>query len=136
MTLQLIPLPYDKLEASRNVWLPFVKGIAERQGCHVEQRLADIYSGNVGIILVWDAEAKQARGLCGYSVLDRGGSPAAKLVWLTGRRSELVSLYDQLENYFRRQGCVRMVALARPGWSKDLKRWGYRLTHVEYEKAL
>ncbi len=132
MSLRLLPIPLDRLEESRNLWLPFVASIAKRQRCYVEQRLADIYSGNVALILVWDGE--KATGLIGWSAVIRGPVRIAKLVWVTGNLSALRALYEPLELQFRSLGFAGMSAMARPGWHKDMKRWGYRMTHVEYEK--
>ena len=137
MSLELVPVRSDQLEASRHLWFPFVAAIAKRQRCYMEQRLADIYSGNVALILVWDNEAKQARAIIGYSILQRGADRALKLIWATGDdRPEWLGLYAQLERWAIDAGCKSISAVARPGWSKDLKEWGYKLTHVEYEKEL
>lgn len=135
MSLALVPIPLDKLEETRGHWFPFVASIAKRQRCFVEQRLADVYSGNVALVLVWDTEKREARALAGYSILSRGPDRIFKFVWLTGIRSaDWIELYSELEKHARALGCSGMVALARPGWSKNLKNWGYRLAHVEFEK--
>lgn len=131
----LVPIPLDKLEASRGHWLPFVGRVAKRQRCFVEQRLADLYSGNVAIILVWDAEKQEARALCGYSIAVRGNDRVFKIVWLTGNsRGEWVGLHADLEKYAQQIGCAGMVAVARPGWATYLKKWGYRKAHIIFEK--
>jgi hypothetical protein len=133
--LKLAPIPLNHLEASRHLWYPFIEGIAKRQRCFVEQRLADLYSGNVAIILVWDENFECPVALVGYSLTIEGLKRVAKLVWLAGAgRKDWSHLYDDLEHYLKDIGCAGVVALARPGWTKDLKRRGYRLTHVEYKK--
>ena len=129
-----MPILLDKLEASRHLWLPFIEKIAKRQRCHVEQILAEVYSGNVGIFLVWDTEKQKQTGLIGYAIILRASQRICKLVWATGRLEELRILYPEFERQFKRVGFSGIMAQARPGWSKDLKRWGYRLTHMEYEK--
>src|SRR5262249_15710424 len=99
----------------------------------MEQRLADVYSGKVGLILIWDDEKESARALIGYSLLQRGSGQVAQLVWMAGAgRRDWLHLYDEIEQWARDAGCVGMAALARPGWAPDLKKWGYKLKHVEY----
>ncbi len=134
MSIELVPVPLNKLEPSRHLWLPFVEAIARRDGSHVEQKLADIYSGNVGIFLVWNTEKQKPTGLIGYAIILRAEQRKCKLAWATGRLAELRALYPEFEQRFRRVGFNGIIAHARPGWSEDLKGWGYRLTHMEYEK--
>jgi len=56
-------------------------------------------------------------------------------VWTTGKdRHKWVHLLPELERMFCELGCVGMEAMARPGWSRELKRHGYRMTHIKFEK--
>ncbi len=137
MSLELVPIPIERVEETRNLWGPFVAEIAKHGRCHLEQKLADVYSGNVALILVWDTERKQPLALVGWSLRLRGEDRVAILTWLTGEhREEWIELYDALEQWFQARGFRSIVPLCRPGWAPFLKKKGYRLTHVEYEKDI
>ena len=41
-----------------------------------------------------------------------------------------------IEAWARAQGCAAMELIARPGWSRILRRHGYDITHVFCEKEL
>lgn len=45
-------------------------------------------------------------------------------------------LLPTLEKYAICMGCKKLVAVARPGWEKIFKPYGYRKTHVQLEKDL
>lgn len=138
--LELIPVPYDNLEETRLVWVPLVTAVAKRQRCYPEQRLADIYKGDVALLLVWDTDRKKVRALIQYSILVRGRQKVFKLVSCTGQKhtglgpADWTRLHSRVEDFAKGIGCAGMVALARPGWSPRLKGWGYKLMHVTYEK--
>ena len=135
MNFALVPIPHNKLEASSKVWGPFVEGVAKRQRCHLSQRLSDVYSGQVSLIMVWDTRARKAVALIGVSYMQRGSDKIARIVWLQGAaRKEWLHLNDELEQYFKSLGCVGSEAICRPGWSPEMKRFGYKLTHMHYEK--
>lgn len=134
MSVELVAIPFDKLVAMQNVWFPFVARVAKRQRCFVEQRLAEIYSGNVGIFLAWDRERKIVTAACGYSFIVRGPARIGRLVWFSGKMADAFALYGDAEQFFRAQGCVGMSTIARFGFGTDFKRLGYHLTHCEYEK--
>ena len=133
--MRLIPIPLEHLSVSAPYWLPFVEGIAKRQRCHLDQRLADITTGQVQLILIWDDNDQIAKALIGLQEMQRGDDKVARLVWVTGKdRHQWIGLLPDLEQWCREKGAKGMEAMARPGWFKELKRHGYRLTHVKLEK--
>ena len=133
--MRLIPIPSDHLDVSAPFWLPFVENIAKVQRCFLDQRLADIASGQVRLVLIWDDEEKIAKALIGLSEMQRGPDRVARLVWADGKdRYQWIDLLPELGQWCKDHGCKGMEALARPGWSRELKRFGYRLTHVQLEK--
>lgn len=47
-----------------------------------------------------------------------------------------VRFWAYLEDFARGIGCKSIVAEARPGWERDLRRFGMKKTHIIMEKAL
>lgn len=43
---------------------------------------------------------------------------------------------DAIEDWARQAGAVRMIPLGRPGWKSVFERRGYKMTHVQMERAL
>jgi hypothetical protein len=136
MNLVLVPIPSDALERTAPVWLPFVERIAQRSRNSLAECLTQIRSGEVHIHLAWEPATREAHALAGTRILKRGGDRVGELVWATGSgRRHWLPLIDDLERYHRAHlGCVGMNAVARKGWSRDLKAKGYRITHLVFEK--
>lgn len=136
MPLVIVPLPLSHLEGTESVWRPYVESIAKRGRWKIDVMLQNIASGEVHLILVWDAQHKSARALCGVRRILRADGLVGEMVWMTGiGRTEWTGLLPQLENYMREhQECIGMTAVCRPGWSRTLKAQGYRLTHLVMEK--
>lgn len=136
MSLVLVPIPFDQVQGTANVWLPFVEKIARRTRCSVDELSGMILSGDVHIHLAWEPTAKRAHALAGSQLYWRGGQKVGELIWCTGDgRKHWLPLLDDLEKHHREiLGCVGMNAKARFGWMRDLKDRGYRATHVLMEK--
>ena len=49
---------------------------------------------------------------------------------------EWLHLFPIIKQWATENGCKRLVAVARPGWEKMLKRYGLRKTHVVLEVDL
>src|SRR5262249_52473075 len=134
--LVLVPVPSEELARTAPLWLPFVARIAGRTRNSVPELVSQIRSGEVHIHLAWDPAARRAHALAGTRILLRGGERVGELVWATGSgRRHWLPLLDDLERYHADElGCVGMNAVARKGWSRDLARRGYRVTHLVLEK--
>src|SRR5258707_83853 len=127
MSLNLCPIRLEQIEATRAIWWPFLKGIAERQHCHIEQRLADIYSDRVHMIIIWDDAKREPQALIGYELMKEGDHTRMKLVWMTGHdREEFLPFYDVIEGWARKAGCTGMAADHRQGWWPFLKSKGFK----------
>lgn len=135
--MKLVTIPPQQLNATAQHWAPFIEEIARGQRCHITQRLHDIYSGQVQLFVAWNEETGKVEALAGVTLMVRGDDRVGRIVWTTGEedRTRWQDLYHDIEKFCRhRWGCVGMEAVARPGWSKQLKEWGFRLRHVIYEK--
>jgi hypothetical protein len=134
LTHSLVPVLYHDLERTRNVWGPYILSVAERQRCFLEQRLAEVYSGEIGLLLIVKTEEKKIRGLVGYKLVQEGTNKVGKIVIVTGEgaREWKEALHGQLKRFFEGAGCTGIEADVRPGWARDMKTWGYKLTHMCY----
>lgn len=140
MSLVLVPIPWDaeKLTNSSRHWMPFVESIAKYRECSTEGLVKEIYRGFVNIVLIWDAENREAKALVGIRGAHRGDVPIGEIIWCTGEnRSEWWHLLPELERYMKEHlGNKIIMPIVRPGYVPDLKKAGYRVTHIVLEKEV
>ena len=136
MTLILASLPSSAVEETAPIWLPFVEQIAKRNGEHLDRLIHQIMSDEVQLHLAWDPGARVAHALAGTRIILCGDKRRGELIWTTGlARGRWLPLLADLETYHRDQlGCAGMTAVCRPGWRRDLRAQGYRVTHLIMEK--
>jgi hypothetical protein len=143
--LQLVPIPTrsEYLNATFNLWSPFLPRIAARSPWSIEELLGKLSRYEVQPVLVVDGKTPVA--LLGVSIVDgEAGTLDAELVWLTGkRRHEWQHLLAELESYLREHvRCVKCRPICRPGWKRFLEANGYTLIrtdadgHIAMEKVL
>jgi len=143
--VQLVPIPTTPahLNASFDLWSPFLPGIAQRSPWNISDLLGKLFRHEVQPVLVLDGTTPIA--LLGVSIVDGDkGELVAELVWLTGkRRQEWQHLLADLERYLREHvRCVKCRPICRPGWRKFLEANGYTLIrtdadgHIAMEKVL
>jgi hypothetical protein len=132
--MHFVPIPthIDALRKTREHWLPFLPVIAESQGEPLEGLLDQIFSGFTHIGVVWDGE--KAHALAGWHL--RRGGKVAEIIWIEGvQRENWQHLLPELEKYLTEHLKVDVIRpIARPGWTRLLKRAGYKLTHCVMEK--
>lgn len=131
--LKLVPIPIPHLGATMAQWVPFVASIAKEQRCFIEQRLGEIFKGEVAPLLIMDGDKPKALIL--YMIIQRGPDKIFRYQAFGGEDWEkCFELNDTVEKWAREAGCAGMAAMTRPAWAPQFKKWGYRLTHVLYEK--
>lgn len=136
--MQIIPIP---AENAQDV-LPLVREWLEKASVLSSGRfepghiLDFIKSGQWGLWLIWDEEAKQPKAVVVTEILTfPSGLKAANIVFCIGQgRKEWVHLLGELEAWAEQQGCSLFQMWARKGWVRDFK--DYKLTHVLLEKVL
>ena len=89
-----------------------------------------------GLLQLWVGVAAMKAGLVVVTrVEQRPKNRVGQIMVCAGEnRAFWLPFLTDIEDWFRAQGCVRVEALARPGWARDLA--DYRKTHVLLEKAL
>jgi hypothetical protein len=136
--VHLVPIPTtpEYLNASFELWSPFLPRIAHRSPWSVEQLLTKLSLCEVQPVLILDG--KQPVALLGVSIVDDNGNRVAEIVWTTGkRRHEWQHLIAELESYLRDHvKCVKCRPICRPGWRKFLEAHGYQLIRVDADKHI
>jgi len=134
--LILASLPSSAIAETAPIWLPFLARIAKRQGVPPHQLVAQVMSDEVQLHLAWDPAAREAHALAGTRIILCGDKRRGELIWTTGlARARWLPLLADLETYHRDHlGCAGMSAVCRPGWRRDLRARGYRVTHLVMEK--
>jgi hypothetical protein len=137
--VRLVPIPTtpEYLNASFDLWSPFLPRIAHRSPWSVEELLSKLCRHEVQPVLIMDGATPVA--LLGIAIVDGGnGELVAELVWTTGaRRHEWQHLITELESYLREHvRCVKCRPICRRGWRKFLEQQGYRQVAVKPDKHI
>jgi hypothetical protein len=135
--MHLVPIPTTSayLNASFELWSPFLPYIAQRSPWSAQDLLTKLYLHEVQPVLILDSNA-QPVALLGVSIVDDNGARVAELVWTTGRRRhEWQHLLADLETYLRDHvQCVKCRPICRRGWQKFLEANGYRVVEIKPDK--
>lgn len=138
--MQLIPIPLTDghLNGLFPYWSAFLPHIAKRSKETVAELLAQVARRDVQPFLIWDETQNKPVALLGTRYHKRGNELIAEIVWTTGTgMKRWTHLLADLERYLAEHvGCVEIRPVCRPGWSRLLKRHGYRITHYTMEKRL
>jgi hypothetical protein len=132
----LVPIPTtpEYLNASFDLWSPFLPYIAHRSPWSVEDLLTKLCLHEVQPALIMDGNRPVA--LLGISIVRDGNDLVGELVWTTGkRRHEWQHLLTELETYLREHvKCKKCRPICRRGWRKFLEASGYRLVEIKPDK--
>jgi hypothetical protein len=138
--MHFAPLPADDeaLRKLQELWLPFVTSLSKATGEPLSDLIDLVLSTRVQIGLVWNDEEKKAYALAGWTLLRVGPDLIGTIRWLEGFEHERWKhLLPELEQFLTEHlKCTVIRAEARPGWTRDLKRAGYKTTHHVMEKRI
>jgi len=133
--VRLVVIPLAEHEAWAQYWLPFLPRIAQRSHESITDLVGQILRREVRLMLVMDGDKAQA--LVGTTIHQMDGKSYGDMIWLAGfGREQWQQLLPEFEQLLRDAGCVMCRTICRPGWSRYLKRQGYRLKHIIMEKPL
>src|SRR5262245_9205202 len=129
--MQLVPIPTtpEYLNATFNLWAPFLPQIAARSPWSIEELLGKVHRCEVQPILVLDDKVPTV--LIGTRIVDDNGDRVGVVEWMTfkrehGYRDVRADILAQLESYLRDHvECVKCRPIALPGWRKFLEAHGY-----------
>lgn len=134
--MRLIPVPHEVLHDTAPLWSPFLPSIAKRTKETVPALIGQIARFEVRLTLVWDDARQKPAALIGVRLHMRGADLIAEIVWTTGRDHKAwVHLLPEFEAMLWQAGAAEIRPICRPGWRKLLEAHGYKLTHLQMEKA-
>ena len=87
--------------------------------------------------ILWDSEAEKEKyyGVVVTEVIQRPLQRCLNIKIMIGRhREKWQHLIKHIEDFAWQQNCDLLELVARPGWKKILKPFGYRESHVLLEK--
>ena len=87
--------------------------------------------------ILWDPEAENNKyyGVVVTEIIQRPLQKCLNIKIMTGRhREKWQNLIKHIEDFAWQQDCDLLELVARPGWKKILKPFGYRESHVLLEK--
>ena len=77
------------------------------------------------------------QSICIVQVTDRPKGRVCSIWICTGsNRKEWMQFHDTIEAWAKANGCVRMRHEARKGWAREMKKYGYQMSHVIIEKEI
>ena len=142
LMLRQVPIPYLK-DIGPHV-IGMLESVVERSNGRwtLDDMAARFYAGEWQMWIVYDGEYRAV--LATEVFTEPSEQKAARVVFVTGLGAAgWTKLVEQIEEWARNQGCVRMEMIARKGWAKHLDEYArnrgvapYKMTHVLLEKAL
>jgi len=138
VSLAFVPIPITQQAVydCAAFWLPFLEGISRRSKEPIADLVNAVWECRVQIAFVWDGE--KPRALIGIQYKKSGDELIAEIIWLTGKgMREWQHLLPEMKRYLREHhGCTIIRPICRPGWSRELKKRGFKTTHYIMELAL
>jgi hypothetical protein len=136
--MSFVPIPTmpDHLFAWREHWYPFLDSVSRLTKEPIPVLMNALIAGQVQIALAWDG--KKAHAIVGIQYRQSGDDVAAELIWLTGINMKAwdEQLLADLHRFLKDIGCTISRPICRPGWSRLLKRHGYKTTRYVMEHRL
>lgn len=138
--IKLIYIPTDKID---EVWKVVQNDIANALNRSNGYALADhikkwILEKKMQLWILWDQEAKiqnKYYGVVVTEIIQRPLQRCLNIKIMIGRhREKWQHLIKHIEDFAWRQNCDLLELVARPGWKKVLKPFGYTESHVLLEK--
>ena len=89
-------------------------------------------------IMFGNDEAAQNKmfGICITRIVDMPNYPQLEIIICTGSRRDLWEdrLIAEVTDFAKHNKCKRLSIMARPGWERISKKWGWKKRHVQLEK--
>ena len=135
--IEQVLIPTDKV---KQVWSIVVKDIADALArsnayARAEHIKKDILDNKMQLWILWDSETKEYYGVCVTEIIQRPLQRCLNIKIMTGRhRDKWQHLIKHVEEFAWHNNCDLLELVARPGWKKILKQYGYKESHVLLEK--
>jgi hypothetical protein len=135
--IEQILIPTNKV---KQVWSIVVKDIADALArsnayARAEHIKKDILDNKMQLWILWDAKTKEYYGVCVTEIIQRPLQRCLNIKIMKGRhRDKWEHLIKHVEEFAWHNNCDLLELVARPGWKKILKQYGYKESHVLLEK--
>ena len=135
--IEQVLIPTNKVE---QVWSFAVKDIADALArsngyARAEHIKKEILDNKMQLWILWDSETKEYYGVCVTEIIQRPLQRCLNIKIMTGRhREKWQHLIKHVEEFAWQNNCDLLELVARPGWKKVLKQYGYKESHVLLEK--
>ena len=135
--IEQVLIPTDKV---KQVWSIVVKDIADALArsnayARAEHIKKDILDNKMQLWILWDSETKEYYGVCVTEIIQRPLQRCLNIKIMKGRhRDKWEHLIKHVEEFAWKNNCDLLELVARPGWKKVLKQYGYKESHVLLEK--
>ena len=135
--IEQVLIPTNKVE---QVWSFAVKDVADALArsngyARAEHIKKEILDNKMQLWILWDSETKEYYGVCVTEIIQRPLQRCLNIKIMTGRhRDKWQHLIKHVEEFAWKNNCDLLELVARPGWKKILKPFGYTESHVLLEK--
>ena len=135
--IEQVLIPTNKVE---QVWSFAVKDVADALArsngyARAEHIKKEILDNKMQLWILWDSETKEYYGVCVTEIIQRPLKRCLNIKIMTGRhRDKWQHLIKHVEEFAWKNNCDLLELVARPGWKKVLKQYGYKESHVLLEK--
>ena len=135
--IEQVLIPTNKVE---QVWSFAVKDVADALArsngyARAEHIKKEILDNKMQLWILWDSETKEYYGVCVTEIIQRPLQRCLNIKIMTGRhREKWQHLIKHVEEFAWKNNCDLLELVARPGWKKVLKQYGYKESHVLLEK--
>ena len=136
--IDLVYIPNDLVDSAwKNVEKDIADALARSNGYALAANIKQwIKDKKMQLWILWDKEDKnQYYGVVVTEILQRPLKRCLNIRIMTGHhRDKWQHLIKNIEKFAWDNKCDSMELIARPGWQKELSRYGYQRTHVVLEK--
>ena len=135
--IEQVLIPTNKVE---QVWSFAVKDVADALArsngyARAEHIKKEILDNKMQLWILWDSETKEYYGVCVTEIIQRPLQRCLNIKIMKGRhRDKWQHLIKHVEEFAWHNNCDLLELVARPGWKKILKQYGYKESHVLLEK--
>lgn len=135
--IELVHIPTDKVE---DTWSMVSNNIADALARSNGYALADhikkwILANKMQLWILWDSKDKKYYGVVVTEIIQKPLQRALNVKIMTGsHRDKWQHLIKQIEKFAWHNNCDLVELIARPGWKRVLKPFGFKESHVVLEK--
>ena len=136
--IQLVYIPNEKIdEAWHHVESNIADALARSNGYALASNFKEwIKEKKMQLWILWDKESEHKYyAVVVTEIIQRPLQRVLNIKIMTGtHREKWQHLVKEIEDFAWFNNCDSMELVARPGWEKVLKRFGYKKSHVLLEK--